>query len=137
VATVGVIEVEPGAVNVIPGRATVSVDARAPDAERLERLVAALGVEAAPPNYPVPLGPEVVRVLRDELESRDLPAPELVSWAGHDAAVLAAAGVPSGMLFVRSLNGGASHSPDELTSSEDVALSIEVLAGALARLAVT
>jgi acetylornithine deacetylase/succinyl-diaminopimelate desuccinylase-like protein len=39
------------------------------------------------------------------------------------------------MLFVRSLNGGASHSPDELTSEEDVALAIEVLAAALRRLA--
>jgi hypothetical protein len=33
--------------------------------------------------------------------------------------VLAAAGVPTAMLFVRSLNGGASHSPDELSSAED------------------
>jgi acetylornithine deacetylase/succinyl-diaminopimelate desuccinylase-like protein len=39
------------------------------------------------------------------------------------------------MLFVRSLNDGASHSPDELTSEEDVALAIEVLAAALRRLA--
>jgi allantoate deiminase/N-carbamoyl-L-amino-acid hydrolase len=38
------------------------------------------------------------------------------------------------MLFVRSLNGGVSHSPDELTSPEDVALAVEVLAGALMRL---
>ena len=39
------------------------------------------------------------------------------------------------MLFVRSLNGGVSHSPDELSSEEDVALAIDVLAGALRRLA--
>src|SRR5256885_2296467 len=42
VATVGVIDVEPGAVNVIPGRVRVSVDARAPDRERLDRLTRAL-----------------------------------------------------------------------------------------------
>ena len=39
------------------------------------------------------------------------------------------------MLFVRSLNGGVSHSPDELSSEEDVSLGIDVLAGALRRLA--
>jgi allantoate deiminase/N-carbamoyl-L-amino-acid hydrolase len=38
------------------------------------------------------------------------------------------------MLFVRSLNGGVSHSPDELSSEEDVALAVDVLAGALRRL---
>jgi len=43
--------------------------------------------------------------------------------------------VPSAMLFVRSLNGGVSHSPDELSSEEDVALAVEVLTAALARLA--
>ena len=55
---------------------------------------------------------------------------ELASGAGHDAGILAAAGVDSGMLFVRSLNGGVSHSPDELSSEEDVELAVDVLAGA-------
>ena len=58
-------------------------------------------------------------------------APELVSGAGHDAATLAAAGVPTGMLFVRSLNGGASHSPAELTSDADIELAIAALTSAL------
>ena len=74
-------------------------------------------------------------VLRDELETRGLPAIELPSGAGHDAGILAAAGVPSAMLFVRSLNGGISHSPDELSSEEDIALAVDVLAAALDRLA--
>jgi N-carbamoyl-L-amino-acid hydrolase len=51
---------------------------------------------------------------------------------GHDAGVFATAGVPSAMLFVRSLNSGISHSPDELCP-EDVELAVDVLAGALAR----
>jgi N-carbamoyl-L-amino-acid hydrolase len=59
-------------------------------------------------------------------------APELGSGAGHDAMVLAAAGVPTAMLFVRSLNGGASHSPDELSSAEDIALAVDALTEALA-----
>jgi N-carbamoyl-L-amino-acid hydrolase len=61
--------------------------------------------------------------------------PELVSGAGHDAGVLAAAGVRCGMLFVRSQNGGVSHSPDEYSTPEDVALAADVLADALRRLA--
>ena len=59
---------------------------------------------------------------------------ELTSGAGHDAGVLARAGVPTGMLFVRSLAGGVSHSPDELSSEEDVELAIDVLASTLQRL---
>jgi N-carbamoyl-L-amino-acid hydrolase len=73
-------------------------------------------------------------VLSDELERRGLPVVELASGAGHDASVLAGAGVPSAMLFVRSLAGGVSHSPEELTSAEDVELAVEVLSSALARL---
>ena len=63
-----------------------------------------------------------------------LSVAELASGAGHDAAILASAGVPTAMLFVRSLNGGVSHSPDEHSSLEDVELAVDVLAGALARL---
>jgi N-carbamoyl-L-amino-acid hydrolase len=58
---------------------------------------------------------------------------ELVSGGGHDAGVLAEAGVESGMLFARSSNG--SHNPDELAEQADVATTIELLAGALAALA--
>ncbi len=71
---------------------------------------------------------------RAELRERELPVVELPSGAGHDAATLAGAGVPTAMLFVRSLNGGISHSPQEESSPEDVALAVDVLAGALARL---
>jgi acetylornithine deacetylase/succinyl-diaminopimelate desuccinylase-like protein len=134
VATVGQLEVEPGAGNVVPGRVRLTVDARAPDAESLERLLDALGVDAEPRNEPVAMDDGVRAVLREELERRGLPALELPSGAGHDAGILAAAGVESGMLFVRSLNGGVSHSPDESSSDEDVALGIETLAAALARL---
>jgi acetylornithine deacetylase/succinyl-diaminopimelate desuccinylase-like protein len=135
VATVGSLEVEPGAANVIPGRVRLTVDARAPDAERLDCLLAAIGLDPEPRNQPVAMDESVRAVLREEIERLGLPVPELPSGAGHDAGVLAAAGVESGMLFVRSLNGGASHSPDELTSEEDIALAIEVLASALRRLA--
>jgi acetylornithine deacetylase/succinyl-diaminopimelate desuccinylase-like protein len=83
------------------------------------------------------MSPALRAVLLEQFESRGLPPVELPSGAGHDARVLAAAGVPTAMLFVRSLNGGISHSPDELTSDEDVELAVEVLAGTLDRLAST
>jgi allantoate deiminase len=133
VATVGQLRVEPGAANVIPERVRLMVDARAPDAERLDRLVAELGLEGA--HYVIPPVQLSPAVLRDEVERRGLPIVELPSGAGHDAGVLAAAGVDSSMLFVRSLNGGASHSPEEHSSDEDVALAVDVLTGALRRLA--
>ena len=134
VATVGTLEVEPGAPNVVPGTVRLTVDARAPDAERLERLLVALALDPEPRTPPVPMDESIGRVLREEIERLGLEALELTSGAGHDAGVLARAGVETGMLFVRSLNGGASHSPDELTSEEDIAVAIEVLTATLRRL---
>jgi acetylornithine deacetylase/succinyl-diaminopimelate desuccinylase-like protein len=48
--------------------------------------------------------------------------------------ILAAAGVPTSLLFVRSLNAGISHHPDELSSDEDIALAVDALTAALSRL---
>jgi allantoate deiminase len=134
VATVGQIEVEPAGSNVVPGRARISVDARAPDGQRLDDLVAAIGLESGERTEPVVMAEDVQGVLRRELEGRGLPVVELPSGAGHDAGILAGRGVPAGMLFVRSLNGGISHSPDELSSDEDVALAVDVLTATLERL---
>ncbi len=135
VATIGQVTVEPGGTNVIPGRVTVSVDARAPDAERLDRLAAALEIEEPMRTEPSQMADEVRSALRAEVEAVGLPVLELPSGAGHDAGILASAGVPSGMLFVRSLNGGVSHHPDELSSPDDIALAVDALTGALRRLA--
>ena len=127
VATVGQVAVEPGGTNVIPGRVVVSVDARAPDAGRLDRLAAALEIEEPIRTEPSPMSEEIRAALRAEVEALGLPVLELPSGAGHDAGILATAGVPSGMLFVRSLNGGISHNPAELSSEEDIALAVDVL----------
>jgi hydantoinase/carbamoylase family amidase len=133
VATVGRLEVEPGASNVVPGRVTLSVDARAPDQERLDALLGRLGLELAA-TAPSAMDRGLMGVLREEIERRGLEVVELSSGAGHDAGVLAAAGVPAAMLFVRSA-GGISHHPDEETSPADVAVAVDVLAAAAARLA--
>ena len=132
VATVGELDVEPGAGNVIPSRVRLSLDVRAPDRARLDALVAAIGFEPGHRSEPVELGERCLAVFREAIRAHDLPLVELPSGAGHDAGVLAAAGVDAGMLFVRSLNGGVSHSPDELSSDDDVALAVDVLTDALA-----
>ena len=134
VATVGRIEVAPGATNVIPGRAVLSVDLRAPDDERVEALTALVPAELSR-GRAIALSPGPSSVLREELKALGVEPLEIASGAGHDAGVLAAAGVPTAMLFVRSLNGGVSHSPEEHTSDEDVELAITALTGALSRLA--
>lgn len=129
-ATVGVLEVEPGATNVVPERVTVSVDARAPTAESLDALIESIGFDPTWRLDPVAMSGPPLEALRAVLPG----APELVSGAGHDAMVLAAAGVPTAMLFVRSLNGGASHCPAELSSAEDIALAVDALTETLARM---
>jgi acetylornithine deacetylase/succinyl-diaminopimelate desuccinylase-like protein len=134
VATVGRLVVEPGASNVIPARASVSVDVRAPDGERMEAVLAVVPAELSRAAE-VEMAPEPTQALREQLERLGVPVVELASGAGHDAGVLAAAGVPTAMLFVRSLNGGISHSPDELSAPEDIEQAVFALEGALTALA--
>ena len=60
--------------------------------------------------------------------------PLLPTQAGHDAGILAAAGIPAAMLFVRNPNG-VSHSPVEHAETADCLVGVEVLADTLERLA--
>ena len=133
VATVGKLDVEPGGANVIPSRVRLSLDVRAPDIERLDALIASIGFVPTYRVEPARFSGDAPKALRDAVEARGLPLVELASGAGHDAGILATAGVDAAMLFVRSLAGGVSHSPDELSSDEDVELAIDVLADGLAR----
>lgn len=141
VATVGAVRAEPGAANVIPGRATVTIDARAPDRARLDAVVERIRAAAGDASLelrdhdPIPMAAGPRQALGAEMKRLGLPLFELHSGGGHDAGILASAGVATGMVFVRSLAGGVSHSPDETASGEDVALCVDVLAGALRRLA--
>jgi len=135
VATVGRLVVEPGGVNVVPGRVAFTIDARAPDEARLDRLLAELGLDGSRAVQPTAFTGASVDALREAIGARGLPLVELFSGAGHDAGVLARAGVPSAMLFVRALHDGVSHSPDEAAAPEDVGLAVDVLTDALDRLA--
>lgn len=131
VATVGKLAVSPGAANVVPARVTLSVDARAASSSELAALIAEIGFEPRIRSEPVAMSGAPLAALRAAAPG----AAELASGAGHDAGILAAAGVPAGMLFVRSGNGGVSHSADELCSEADVELALETLVRALDRIA--
>jgi hydantoinase/carbamoylase family amidase len=142
VATIGQLTVEPNAANVVPARVELLVDARAPADETLTALVDEIEsagedgeVERVVRMQPAEMHPHLRAVLRTALEELGLPVAELPSGAGHDAGILAAAGVPSAMLFVRSGAGGVSHSPDEHSDDADVALGVDALERALGRLA--
>jgi allantoate deiminase len=134
-ATVGQLEVYPGGTNVIPDCVRLSLDVRAPDVYRLDSLIEAIGFVPAYRVEPAVLGAGARAALRQSIAERGLDVLELSSGAGHDAGILASAGVDAGMLFVRSLNGGISHSPEELSGSEDIELAVEVLTDALRRVA--
>ena len=146
VVTVGsAIAVEPGATNVIARRTAVRLDARAPDGGRLaalERVIReAAGTAArthgceAHVDVSMRIDPVACDAdLREVLGRAAAGAPSLPSGAGHDAQVLARAGVPVAMLFVRSRNGGISHSPAESSSPNDVAACVDALEAALREL---
>jgi len=148
VATVGTISVEPSQVNVVPGQARFTVDTRHSDvalrgellakiADACKRIASerGLGVEIRTlrDRPPVTLSPRVAEVLRRASDAAGVEPREMVSGAGHDAQVLAAA-ASTGMLFVPSI-AGRSHCPQEATVAEDVVLGTRVLATALRDLA--
>jgi allantoate deiminase len=148
VATVGTIAARPGAPNVIPAEAALSLDVRHPrDGARrtaLRRLLAEAraiarrrrlqvawqqtqdnGAVACDRNLTATLSRSVQAVQR-----RNLP---LVSGAGHDAVVMAAQ-APVAMLFVR-CRAGLSHHPDEYAAPRDLAVALRVVLDFLRRLA--
>jgi allantoate deiminase len=144
VATVGRLEVAPGAVNVIPGRCVFSIDLRAArDATRdaaeldiraaLETVAREQGVAAA--IVALHAAPAVgcdARLqahLAAAVAGAGLPVVRLPSGAGHDAMAVAAL-CPIGMLFLR-CTGGISHHPDEAVRRDDVACALDVLERAL------
>lgn len=144
VATVGRIEAIPGASNVIPGAAMITLDVRAPDGAALARVrdgvfaaaeVEGVGVtwrrESADPGSR--FDDDLRATLSRAAADAGIAASELWAYAGHDAGVLARH-VPSAMLFVRNPTG-ISHHPDEHASENDCLAACTVLAGALAELA--
>ena len=148
VVTVGRLTIADAAANVIPGQVTISIDARCPTAAGLAadrrarrgllpgRAASGCPVTLDPAwrSPPVPMSARVGDAIRQAAAAAGLELADLASGGGHDAGILAEAGVESGMLFVRSRNGGVSHRPEELTDEADVATAIQLLAGTLATL---
>ena len=148
VATTGKLEVEPGVANVIPGRATMSVDARHADDDSRNAFVEAmlartreiarrrkLSLEIRPvsENPAVHCSPRLVALLTQAVKDSRVQPLELASGAGHDAVAMSAL-TEVGMLFVR-CKGGVSHNPAESVTTEDVAVALDVLSRFLELLA--
>ncbi|SDK15490.1 N-carbamoyl-L-amino-acid hydrolase [Nonomuraea maritima] len=135
VATVGKVRVTPGNANAVPGLVSAWLDARGPGEDGVRELVAALA-PAASDVREESWTPEVGfdAALRDRLArvagGGDGPAPILPTGAGHDAGILAAAGVPSAMVFVRNPTG-VSHAPDEHAERADCEAGVAALADVL------
>ncbi|EKV29225.1 N-carbamoyl-L-amino acid hydrolase [Caenispirillum salinarum AK4] len=148
VATVGALEVAPGAVNVVPGRVRFTVDLRAAEDAaresaledlrgRLQMIAARRGLtlaaETLHENAACPCSPSLTDLLAEAVEDQGLPAHRLMSGAGHDAMAMADL-CDVAMLFVRCA-GGVSHNPAESVTAEDVAVAADVLSDALVLLA--
>jgi allantoate deiminase len=148
VATVGHVDVEPNAGNVIAGAVRVSLDVRhADDPERktaVETLLAQAEAIAARRGLAlectrqmdqpaVPMDERLTAFLAEAIEASGLPVKRMPSGAGHDAMVMAAR-VPTAMLFLRS-PGGISHHPNETVLEDDVAAALRVCRNFMQRLA--
>jgi beta-ureidopropionase / N-carbamoyl-L-amino-acid hydrolase len=134
VATASRIEVEPNALTTVPARASVWLDARSPDADRVDAWRAE--VEALDVGLPVALslesrspGCEFDAGLRSRLvalsEEMGARAPEMDCYAGHDAGLIAAR-LPAAMVLVRN-ETGVSHSPEERVELGDAAFGAELV----------
>ena len=149
VATVGELDVDPGAANVVPGRVVASLDVRHPDDRARADAVRALRerAAAAAAARAVEVGWEDVQAtpavrcdpaLTDHLAGvaaavTGARVPRLASGAGHDAVMLSTV-APVAMLFVR-CEGGISHHPAESVRAEDVAVALDVTTRLLEELA--
>ena len=139
VATVGMLEVPNGSINVVPGRCRFSLDIRAPNDPQRDAVIADVlqalhdicerrGVqhtlEEAMRVSAAPSAPEWQRRWERAVETLGLPVFRMPSGAGHDAMKLHEV-MPQAMLFVRGLNSGISHNPLESSTADDIQLAVE------------
>jgi N-carbamoyl-L-amino-acid hydrolase len=147
VATVGVCEVFPGAVNSIPSRVRMTLDIRDTDLARRDGVMQVIdrasqntaakrGVsiqsELLNADAPADCDPAVRAALADSCRQHGFKSLEMVSRAYHDSLFMLRI-APTGMLFIPCRNG-YSHRPDEYAAPEDIARGVLVLAEALAKL---
>jgi len=148
VSTVGAIGLHPNLINVIPSRATLTVDLRNTDertlqraerelAEFIARLMREQGVDIESRTLarfePVLFDQRLVRCIEKAAESRCLSQRRMTSGAGHDAQMMARI-CPAAMIFVPS-QGGISHNPREFTRASELRDGANVLLDVLRALA--
>ena len=141
VATMGLLNVPSGSINVVPGRCAFSLDLRAPnDAQRdalafdvLQKLQhtsvrrgVAYTLEETLRASAAPSDPAWQQRWERAVESLGLPVFRMPSGAGHDAMKLHEV-MPQAMLFVRGENAGISHNPLESTTNEDMQLAVQAM----------
>ena len=139
-ATVGSLRLEPDLINVIPRKATFTVDLRDPGEQRLqtaesrladflatlaEREGVTVETEQLVRFEPVVFDTALADRIQAAAQRRGLPHRRMTSGAGHDAQMLARI-APSAMIFVPS-RGGISHNPREHTDDDQLALGAQVL----------
>ena len=147
VATVGICEVFPGAVNSVPSKVRLSVDIRDTNLERRDAVLKALEsasksissarqvsieTELLNADPPAECAPALVESLSQSCQKHNLNFLPMVSRAYHDSLFMARV-APTGMLFIPCRNG-YSHRPDEYASPQDIAQGTMVLAETLAAL---
>ena len=149
VATMGMLEVPGGSINVVPGRCKFSLDIRATRDEvrdafesdvraELAHLCARRGlqfkIEETLRASAAPSDPAWQQRWEQAVDALGVPLHRLPSGAGHDAMKLHEV-MPQAMLFVRGQNAGISHNPLESTTSDDMELAVLAFSGLLAQLA--
>ncbi len=147
VATVGVCDVFPGAVNSIPSRVGLTLDIRDTDLVRRDGVMqtiergsqsisskrhVSIQSELLNADAPADCAPEVRGALADSCRKHGFAFLEMVSRAYHDSLFVSRI-APTGMLFIPCRNG-YSHRPDEYAAPEDIARGALVLAESLAKL---
>lgn len=139
VATVGMLEVPSGSINVVPGICKFSLDIRAPNNPQRDAVVddvlAALKdicerrgvryqIEEAMRASAAPSAPEWQQRWEKAVDSLGVDLFRMPSGAGHDAMKLHEV-MPQAMLFVRGINSGISHNPLESSTNDDMQLAVE------------
>ena len=148
VATCGKFDVEPGAANIVPGKVHMCVEVRSYDDAILQEVrqkvldVINRGTEKNNVKWQidgdfhvpaVPLYESVISCMEEAARELDLQHRQLPSWAGHDAQIFVSAGVPTGMIFVPSVNG-ISHAKAEYSRPEEIACCVQLLEKVLEKL---
>jgi len=144
VGTVGRIQAQPGAPNVIPGKVVCSLELRDLDAAKIQMLYqeiraeadqiakssrVAFNFKALNTNNPAPTDPRIRAIIDQSAKDLGLTTKQMPSGAGHDAQDMARIG-PVGMIFIPSI-GGISHSPKEFSRPQDIENGANVLLGAV------